>query len=280
MTDKNALVSRLIAILVQYVPGLQNQVEAFSADYFAQRALLRGLMNMHKVENPLSEEFFALQDELLAAELKEKNLVNCASLAAVKLNPMLSLHQGDITSLCCDAIVNAATPLLQGCFQAGHNCIDNCIHSAAGLQLRYECARILGNRVAKEGSAIISHAFNLPCRFVIHVVAPKVGFEVTSKERSLLASCYTETLKVARKNGVKSLAFCPIGTGALGYPAGKAVKVAVETVQNDLEAHHNDLKVVFAVDKESDYHLYDAELNPNPKKKDDELHPFFNINLI
>ena len=143
MIEKGPLVEKLIEILVQYVPSLKNQAQSFSDDYFAQRALLRGLMNMHRVQNKLPPEYFTMQDQLLQAELSEKSLVQTEGLLKAKINSNMSLHQGDITTLKVDAIVSSATPSLLGCFQAGHNCIDNCIHSAAGLQLRYECYKIL-----------------------------------------------------------------------------------------------------------------------------------------
>ncbi len=280
MVEKGPLVEKLIEILVQFVPSLKNQAQAFSDDYFAQRALLRGLMNMHRVQNKLPAEYFAMQDQLLQAELLEKKIVTPESFLKAKINSNMSLYQGDITTLKVDAIVNSANPSLLGCFQAGHNCIDNNIHSAAGLQLRFECAKIIGNNEAREGTATITHGFNLPCRFVIHVVGPKVGFDVSAREKSVLASCYTEALKVARKNNVKSIAFCSISTDSLGFPNAVAAHVAVNTVNEDLKAHGNDLNVVFDVISDRDLKAYKAEFDPKPEKDSAELHPFFNINLI
>lgn len=180
-----------------------------------------------------------------------------------------------------NAIVNSANSSLLGCFQAGHNCTDNCIHSAAGLQLRYECYKIIKGGNAKEGSATITYRFNLPAKFVIHAVGLGVGFDVSAKEKATLASCYTESLKVARKNNVKSIAFTCISTDNLGFPNAKAAEIAVSTVREDLEAHANDLKVVFDVSTDRDYKVYKDLLVPPEKRKDAELlHPFFNINLI
>ncbi len=280
MSDNTQLVSRLIEILVQYVPALRTQAESFSDDYFAQRALLRGLMNMHNVQNPLSDEYFKLQDTLLKNELAEKKLVTLDSFKKSKINPKMSLWQGDITCVKADAIINAANSSLLGCFQAGHNCIDNCIHSAAGLQLRFECSKIIKGGSAKVGSATITHAFNLPCKYVIHVVGPQVGFEVSEQNRADLASCYTQALKVARKNGVKSIVFSCVSTGVFGFPSAKAASIAVDTVKEDLEANGQDIDVGFDVFLERDYKVYDALLNPSDEKKDAELHPYFNLNLI
>ena len=280
MVDKVELVTKLVEMLVKYVPALKNQAEAFSSDYYSQRALLRGLMNMHNVHNSLPDEYFVLQDQLLSEELKEKKIVTLDSFEKASINANMSLLKGDITLVKADAIVNSATSSLLGCFQAGHNCTDNCIHSAAGLQLRYECYKFIKGGTAKEGSATITHGFNLPAKYVIHAVAPAVGYNVTDKERGLLASCYSESLKVARKNNVKSVVFSCIGTDTLGFPNGKAAEIAVKTVREDLDANGNDLKVGFVVSQDRDYKAYKDQLIPPAKKKDSELHPFFNINLI
>ena len=277
--ERGPLVSRLIEILVHFVPTLKNQAEAFSSDYNAQRTLLRGLMNMHSVKDQLPDEFFSLQDQLLSDELSDKKLVTINDTEKSKISPNIFLYRGDITVFKADAIVNAANSALLGCFQAGHDCIDNCIHSAAGLQLRYECYKIVGDKGVKPGTATISHAFNLPCRYVIHVVGPKVGYDVTPQDKETLKSCYTEALKVARKNKVSSIVFCCVATGVFGFPNVKAAEIAVETVKTDLEAHGNDLKIVFDVFSDRDYKAYNVLLNPQ-EKNDNDLRPHFNINLI
>lgn len=284
MLEKDAIVKRLIEILVEFVPSIKEQALAFSHDYVAQRALLRGLMNMHKVRNELPDEYFAMQDALLQEELKEKKLVSIEDLDCSLINKNIYLFQGDITCLKVDAIVNAANSSLLGCFQAGHNCIDNCIHSAAGLQLRYECDKIVSTMPggAKTGSATITHGFNLLSKYVIHVVGPSVVFGVTvkDKDKQQLASCYSQALQLARENNINTIAFCCVSTGAFGFPYLQAAQIAVKTVNDDLKEHNNDLIVIFDVFEERDLNVYKDLLFPKEEKKDTELHPFFNINLI
>lgn len=281
LSEKEQLVQRLIEILVRFIPRLQSQVTDFSKDYFAQRVLLRGLMNMHSVQNQLPQEFFLMQDKLLQLELKEKTIVDAQVLKPCKLNSNISLHRGDITCLKADAIVNYANSNLLGCFKAGHNCVDNCIHSAAGLQLRFECFELLGrkNIDVPAGMAVITRAYNLPCKFVIHAVGPKIAFEPTKDDEQKLKDCYLNSLKLARSNGIKTLAFSCISSGIYAIPHMKAATIAVNTVNDDLKAHGNDLMVLFDVMTDGDFNAYDHNLNPK-EQSTGELHPFFNLNLF
>ena len=279
MFQKEQAVSRLIEILVEYIPNLKGQIEDFSKDYFAQRALLRGLMNMHSEKNPLPDEFFALQDELLQQELSEKQLTDVNSLKPCLINKNVYVYTGDITAFKADAVVNSAEPNLLGCKQAGHNCPDNALHSAAGLQLRFECASLMRGQEAPAGCAIATGAYNLPYGIVIHVVGPKVTFEVTQDDIASLEKCYKGALTIAKERGCKSIVFTPIATGTLGFSMQKAAKVAVDTVLSFLKDPANDLKVIFFVSQERDCIIYDNLLTPHEEKKGD-LHPFFNINLF
>lgn len=280
--DKTNLVSRLIELLAEHTPILKKQIEEFSEDYSVQRNLLRGLMNMHNVKNKLSSEYFSLQDELLQAELKEKNLIDLSSIPSVHISNRIHLFKGDITTLKVDAIVNAANSSLLGCFQAGHNCIDNCIHSSSGLQLRFECEKVVnelykGN--APVGSATITDAFNLPCKYVIHVVGPNVSFKVQQKDNEALASCYTKSLDIACNKSLKSVAFCCISTGCFGFPKSHAAKIAVDTVKSYLENNNADLDVIFNVFTDNDYAIY-KELTGKKRDDNNDLRPFFNPNLF
>lgn len=279
MFNKEHAVSRLIEILVEFIPNLKGQIDDFSKDYFAQRSLLRGLMNMHSEKNPLPQEFFSLQDELLQYELSEKQLTDTASLAPSSLNKNIYVFTGDITSFKADAVVNSAEPNLLGCRQAGHNCPDNAIHSAAGLQLRFECASIMLGKDAPPGSAVVTGAYNLPYGMVIHVVGPKVSFEVTAEDIAVLKKCYQSALKIAVDRGCKSVVFTPIATGTLGFSMQKVAKVAVDSVLDFLKNYQNDLKVIFFVQQDRDRMIYDTLLTPHEDKKG-ELHPFFNLNLF
>ena len=170
----------------------------------------------------------------------------------------LYLWQGDITRLKVDAIVNAANSQMLGCFQPLHNCIDNCIHTYAGIQLRLKCNEIMQAQGHEEetGKAKITPAYNLPCEYVIHTVGPIVQGPLTKKHEELLASCYQSCLDIAEENGVKSIAFCCISTGVFMFPNKRAAEIAVETVKNWLDETGSDMKVVFNVYKDIDYLFY------------------------
>jgi len=282
LMEKEQLVERLVSILANNLRSVQNQVNDFAKDYFVQRALLRGLMNMHAVNKTLPEEYFKLQDELLQQELKEKKLVELSSLTPCKLNENVYVYQGDITAIKADAIVNSANKTLLGCFQAGHNCVDNCLHSAAGLQLRYECDNIVKKSGIEyqAGNVIITHGFNLPYKYVIHAVAPNIAYELTPKAKTELKDCYIHSLNIARNNGVKVLVFTFIGQGQHGLPVTKCAQVATDCVLENLQAHQNDLKIIFAVTDEREKKALDDCLVPKKKLDDKQLHPYFNLDLI
>lgn len=280
--DKTNLVSRLIQILAEHTPILKKQIEEFSEDYSVQRNLLRGLMNMHNVKNALSSEYFSLQDELLQSELKDKTLTDLSSLPSVHINNRIHLFKGDITTLNVDAIVNAANSSLLGCFQAGHNCIDNCIHSYSGLQLRFACQKAVNDLYggnAPVGSATITDAYNLPSRYVIHVVGPNVSFKVREKDIAALSSCYSNTLDIVLEKGLKSVAFCCISTGCFGFPKAQAARIAVDTVKEYLESKNADIDVIFNVFTDNDNALY-KELTGKKSDENNELRPFFYPNLF
>ena len=284
LMDRLSLIQKLITILLKDMPSCNEQASHFGEDYAAQRALLRGLMNMREPKHPLPPEFFKLQDELLQAELAEKAITNVALLKPAKINPQLRLYKGDITCIKADAIVNAANSTLLGCFIAGHNCIDNCIHSAAGLQLRYECKKIMDAQGHEEaaGQAKISNAYNLPCRYVIHTVGPIVNWQVTPADEMLLKSCYTECLKLAVQYKLNSIVFPCISTGVFHFPRINASRIAVETCDSFLKETKAAITVVFNTFLDNDHELYTRLLDPKPEddKKSDDLRPFFNPNLF
>ena len=160
-----------------------------------------------------------------------------AELQPVPSDPRIILWQGDITRLDADAIVNAANSQLLGCFRPGHNCIDNVIHSAAGLQLREECAEIMRRQGHEEptGQAKITGGYNLPAKYVLHTVGPIIMERVTEEDCELLASCYRSCLKLAEENSLKSVAFCCISTGVFRFPKEEAARIAVSTVRESLK---------------------------------------------
>lgn len=221
-------------------------------DLISQRKLLRALMNV-RPPMPLNENFLKLQDEILTAEKFERGIVKLSDIPNVKEN--IKLWQGDITRLEVDAIVNAANSALLGCFVPLHNCIDNAIHSAAGLQLRDFCNKISsGNEPV--GAAKITPAFNLPSKFVIHTVGPIIppNRQPNQAEENLLAACYKSCLKIAVENNLRSIAFCCISTGEFHFPNKRAAEIAVATVKEFLA--ENNLLVVFNVFKDIDAEIY------------------------
>lgn len=224
-----------------------------------QKNLLRSLFNIRR-PNPISETFLQIQDEYLREEAAQKGVISLEDLSSAQ--PGIYLWQGDITRLSVDAIVNAANSAMLGCFVPCHGCIDNAIHSAAGVELRLECSRIMEQQKTKEptGKAKITKAYNLPCRYVIHTVGPIIHGEVTKKDCDLLSGCYHSCLELAAEYQLKSIAFCCISTGEFHFPQEQAAEIAIQTVQDYQKKNHNSLEVVFNVFQDSDYKIYKQRL--------------------
>ena len=247
--DKLSKIKKLNAQLLAEMPNLK--ISEIPDDLISQRKLLRALMNV-RPPMPLDENFLKLQDEILTAEKLERGVVKLSEIPEVVKN--IKIWQGDITRLEVDAIVNAANSALLGCFIPLHGCIDNAIHSAAGLQLRDACNKI-SNGNEPTGKAKITSAFNLPCKFVIHTVGPIIyGEKPTPAEENLLASCYESCLKLAVEKNLKSIAFCCISTGEFHFPNKRAAEIAVATVKKFLA--EKNLCVVFNVFKNVDAEIY------------------------
>ena len=225
------------------------------ADTDGQRQLLRGLLNV-RAPQPGREDFLQVQDAYLQQRAAEKGITDAAALAPIQ--PGLYLWQGDITTLQCDAIVNAANSGMTGCYVPGHRCIDNCIHTFAGVQLRSACARLMAQQGHEEptGQAKLTPAFNLPCRYVLHTVGPIVTGHVTARDRTLLASCYCACLTKAAEAGLESIAFCCISTGVFCFPNEDAAEIAVQTVKEFLQTATTIKKVIFNVFKDLDKEIY------------------------
>lgn len=220
-----------------------------------QKALLRGLLNV-RMPNDISKEFLQIQDEYLQEECKSKGITDLEDLKPIEND--IYLWQGDITTLKCDAIVNACNCDLLGCFYPNHKCIDNAIHTFSGVQLRLACNEIMVKQGHKEetGKAKITLAFNLPCKYVIHTVGPIVRGKLTEKDCDLLKSCYLSSLEIAEKNHLNSIAFCCISTGEFHFPNDKASEIAINTVKEYKEKTHSKIKVIFNVFKDKDYEIY------------------------
>ncbi|MCD8164509.1 MAG: protein-ADP-ribose hydrolase [Synergistaceae bacterium] len=225
------------------------------ADRGEKRALLRALFNL-RPPLPASDRLIAVQDEYLAEELRARGTTLAAELAP--LSGDICLWQGDITTLAADAVVNAANSAMLGCFVPCHRCIDNAIHTYAGIQLRLACHELMERQGYEEptGGAKITPAFNLPSRYVIHTVGPIVYASLTRRERDELASCYRSCLKLARENGLKSIAFCCISTGEFRFPNAAAAEIAVDTVREFLKEEGVGMRVIFNVFKDIDREIY------------------------
>ena len=228
-------------------------------DPLGQRKLLRALMNVRSPE-AMSEEFLNVQDAYLQQLLEESGSTDAEQLTPV--DGTLYLWQGDITKLRCDAIVNAANSGLTGCYVPCHTCIDNCIHTYAGVQLRLACNDLMQKQGHEEraGQAKITKAYNLPCKYVLHTVGPIVNGSVTPKEEQQLASCYSACLKLAAQYEVKSIAFCCISTGVFHFPNERAAEIAVNTVRSYLQETGSTMKVIFNVFKDRDREIYEQLL--------------------
>ena len=233
----------LIQVLLKEMPAYQEQARAFPQDELSQRRLLRSLMNV-RPPMPLDPSFLVVEADALPDRPG---------------HPGIAVWQGDITRLKADAIVDADNDRLLGCFVPCHGCIDNAIHSAAGLQLRDECSRLMEQQGRPEptGQAKLTGGYNLPARYVLHTVGPIIHGRVTPQDRELLASCYRSCLKLASEHELRSVAFCCISTGEFHFPNQEAARIAVQTVKEFLQAPTTVRKVIFNVFKDIDAKIYD-----------------------
>ena len=241
---------RLIKFLLEEI---NQPTDNLPDDEGTQKTLLRGLMNIRPPKK-ISDEFLKIQDEYLQTELRSKGITKFSDLKPIR--EKIFLWQGDITLLECDAIVNAANSGMTGCYVPNHRCIDNAIHTFAGVQLRNFCAEIMERQGYEEptGTAKITPAFNLPCKFVIHTVGPIVGAEVTERDEKFLISCYRSCLELAAENNLKNIAFCCISTGEFHFPNFRAAELAIQTVSEF--QRENNIEVIFNVFKDEDLKIY------------------------
>lgn len=260
---REELVECCVELLLDDMPEYRAQAAAFSrGDAPARRRLLRSLMNVRVPGRPLPDAYWAAQDALLSAERAERGVVDAADLSATAADRRLVVWQGDITRLAADAVVNAANSALLGCFVPCHGCIDNAIHSAAGLQLRDECAALMRAQGHEEptGRAKITRGYNLPAPHVIHTVGPIVcGPEPTARDRTDLAACYRSCLELADARGLRAIAFCCVSTGEFRFPRCEAARVAVREVRAFLDERASATsvsRVVFDVFTDEDLAIY------------------------
>ena len=235
---------------------------SISADTEEQKQLLRALMNV-RAPKPIGTEFLRIQDEYLQYEIAAKGITDVAELTPVQQG--IYLWQGDITTLKCDAVVNAANSGMTGCYIPNHRCIDNAIHTFAGIQLRLVCDNLMEQQGYPEpaGSAKITPAFNLSSRYVLHTVGPVISGKVKKHERELLASCYRSCLELAAENKLESVAFCCISTGEFHFPNELAAEIAVQSVKKFFKLQTGVKKVIFNVFKDLDKNIYQKLLGAN-----------------
>ena len=267
---------------------LELLVEAFKADSGeyrdletprdteGKRRLLRSLMNI-RMPRDLDAETLRLQDDYLSERNREKGVATLRGIPTIAESlgsgrpfaNTLSLWQGDITCLAVDAIVNAANSQMLGCFQPCHSCIDNCIHTFAGVQLRAECDREMRKLRARYGSGyeqptavpMLTEGYNLPAKKVVHIVGPIVYDSLTEALEKDLAACYRNTLDLCAENGLRSVAFCSISTGVFRFPKERASEIAVAAVTDWLAAHPGKMeRVIFNVFSERDRNIYEQNL--------------------
>ena len=246
MMEKETCVEQLISYLLDVLPEYRAEAEAVPMDAPARRYLLRCLMNVWNPRRKLPEAYFALEQQLLSVETREKEPVDV--LALPEKEPGIALFQGDITRLSADAIVNAANSQMLGCFVPGHGCIDNAIHSAAGLRLRAACYELMKAQGHEEltGQAKLTPGFALPARYVMHTVGPIVR-----------RSCYRSCLELARKHQLRSIAFCCISTGVFHFPRREAAEIAVHEVREYRKTHGDAPRVIFNVFQDEDCDIYE-----------------------
>lgn len=247
--------------LLKFLLRETGMIAAFSVSYEKKRALVRSYMNRRSAF-PVPQEILALQDRYLWTETLRRGIVKTEGLSENKYG--FSLWEGDITRLNADVIVNAANKSLLGCFLPGHNCIDNVIHSCAGMQLRRDCARIMAAQEREEecGEAKATRAYNLPSTYVFHTVGPMIVQEVKEEHHAQLRSCYINCLNLAKEMNLSSVAFCCISTGVFNFPRSAAAEIAAGTVLNwKLRNPESNIKVIFNTFLKEDTDIYERILS-------------------
>ncbi len=254
---------------------LDTLVEAFKADSVqykdlqtpedieGKRRLLRSLMNI-RMPKRMDDSVLSVQDEYLKARIRENGIVELSDIPVIRDG--LSIWQGDITRLAVDAIVNAANSQMLGCFVPMHTCIDNCIHTFAGVQLRAECSRqmtMLRERYGMDyeqptAVPMLTDAYNLPAKKIVHIVGPIVEYRLTPKLENDLAACYRNTLDLCEQNGLRSVAFCCISTGVFHFPNQRAAEIAMKTVTEWIKGHPSTVdRIIFNVFRDEDKQIYE-----------------------
>ena len=245
--------------IIMYLMADEHVSHRIPSSLEERQRMMRALMNVWEPK-AISNDFLTMQDAELQMQREDKGVVGLENVAAANyslftFHSSLLLWQGDITRLKVDAIVNAANAQALGCWAPLHNCIDNCIHSAAGIQLRKECADKMQGRLLATGDAFITKGYNLPAKHVIHTVGPIIPDGIPTKEQEeQLAQCYHSCLDLAEQNGLESIAFCCISTGVFHFPNELAARIAIETVKS--YPRHALKMIVFNVFLDKDRDIY------------------------
>ena len=259
MTQQERLSYLVKGLVEEYREKYKDEHIEIPHDEEEQFVLFRSLCNI-RAAGAMPIEWMKVQDEFLNTLALEKGIVRIKDME--EREPQIYLWQGDITRLSVDAIVNAANNQLLGCFAPNHKCIDNAIHTFAGIELRMECARMIEymDMPEKTGVARKTYAYNLPASHVIHTVGPIVYDTVTDLEKEQLSSCYRSCLELANAYSLKSIAFCCISTGEFRFPNELAAQIAIDTVRRYLKETNSKIQVVFNVYKDIDYEIYNKLL--------------------
>lgn len=250
--------SEKLEYLIKYLIDERGIKQPMPTDDDERFRLFRALVN---TRDPMEDEgdFIRIQDEFLRAYIAEQGVTKSTELPRCAKDERISIWQGDITLLEVDAIVNAANSAMLGCWVPNHACIDNCIHTFAGVQLRRDCSRIMRAQGHEEptGTAKITSAYSLPSRYVLHTVGPIISGPVTERDKELLASSYRSCFELAEEHGIESIAYCCISTGVFRFPNDLAAEIAIKTVRECLDNAKSVKHVIFNVFKDVDKMLYE-----------------------
>ena len=250
--------SEKLEYLIKYLIDERAIKQPLPSDDDERFRLFRALVN---TRDPMEDEgeFIRIQDEFLRTYIAEQGVTKSTELSRCAKDERISIWQGDITLLEADAIVNAANSAMLGCWVPNHACIDNCIHTFAGVQLRRDCSRIMRAQGHEEptGTAKITPAYSLPSRYVLHTVGPIISGHVTERDKELLASSYRSCFELAEEKGLESIAYCCISTGVFRFPNDLAAEIAIKTVRECLDNAKSVKHVIFNVFKDMDKMLYE-----------------------
>lgn len=264
MEEKKAQDQRLDYLVEEFkADSIQYKDLRTPADMEGKRRILRSLMNI-RMPGKMDDAVLAVQDAYLRERIRENGVIELSDIPEIRDG--LSIWQGDITRLAVDAIVNAANSQMLGCFVPMHTCIDNCIHTFAGVQLRAECSRqmtLLRERYGMDyeqptAVPMLTDAYNLPAKKIVHIVGPIVEYRLTPRLENDLAACYRNTLDLCEQNGLRSVAFCCISTGVFRFPNQRAAEIAVETVTEWIKGHPSAVdRIIFNVFRDEDKQIYE-----------------------